>query len=702
MQSKFIKYFNYTLLFTVLFIAGASVLFTSCEKDEEEGYGSEVLFESYGPMPIARGAVLNFIGRNMDQVTAIVLPGNIEITEFGTKTSELVTITVPQNSVEGYVVVKTPQGDITTKSPMSFSEPISIANFTPATVKAGMELTITGDYLNLVKEVIFTDRITVGDSSFISQSRAQLKLIVPAEAQTGKIAVSNGEEDPIIIFSEATLAVTLPAFTTIAPNPVKAGKQLTITGTDLDLVKTVVLGGDKQLTTFASHSETEIVIDVPDDTKDGTVTLIPASEVNVVSAEEVVMVLPTVSVAPTTVKNGAEITVTGTDLDIIDKVVFGGDTEGVIVSSDSTTQIVVTVPDDAISGEIKFLTKADKEVSGGSLILVDPVFTSFGPETAKANTDIVIEGTDLDLVVSVIFTGGIEGTIGDRSETQLTVTVPIGAKNGTITLVTKNGTEIVSTNEITVPANLPEITSFSEASGKPGAILTINGTNLLLIKELVFPGDISATAYGQKTNEVVEVYVPADVAMGYGKIKILTYEGEEGLSPELFFGGTDPIADPALMISDFDDDFSEYGYWGGLAESADDPAYALSGRYMHGTGTVSGWQWIWANNWVAFPGVTTADHVLKMDVWVEKPFGTTNAHFQFVLGGNRIDIGAFGMTEADQTTAGWITITYDLSTFSELPATLPTGGDWGINSWYADGDIDFTGFYLDNIRFEKK
>ena len=51
-------------------------------------------------------------------------------------------------------MLKTPDGDITTKTEIGFSEPISIAGFTPATVKAGDELTITGDYLNLVGEVI--------------------------------------------------------------------------------------------------------------------------------------------------------------------------------------------------------------------------------------------------------------------------------------------------------------------------------------------------------------------------------------------------------------------------------------------------------------------------------------------------------------------------------------------------------------------
>ncbi|HOC05553.1 MAG TPA: hypothetical protein PK596_09165, partial [Bacteroidales bacterium] len=232
-----IKFRNWALLFATICVVGAGLLFTSCEGKEEED--TRVVLQSFGPMPIARGAELKFIGLNLDRVTAVILPENISITSFTKKEARLLTLTVPQEAVPGYVVLKTPDGDITTKTMIGFSEPVSIAGFTPATVKAGDELTITGDYLNLVKEVILTDRITVAEDDFISHSRTEIKLTVPAEAQTGKIAVSNGDEEPIIVYSASTLTVTLPAFTTVTPNPVKAGTNLTIAGTNLDLVLSV-------------------------------------------------------------------------------------------------------------------------------------------------------------------------------------------------------------------------------------------------------------------------------------------------------------------------------------------------------------------------------------------------------------------------------------------------------------------------------
>jgi hypothetical protein len=698
MQTKFIKYCNYALLFSTLCIVSISVLLTSCKKEETD---TTIVLNSFGPMPIARGAELQFIGKNLDKVTSVVIPDNIEITTFTTKTSKLITVTVPQNAVPGLVVLKTSQGDITTKTEIGFSEPISIAGISPATIKPGSELTITGDYLNLVNEVIFTDRVSVAKALFTSQSRGELKLNVPASAKTGKIAVSNGADDPVIVYSATDLSVILPVFTSITPNPVKAGTQLSIAGTNLDLVKTVVLGGNKNITTFVSQSATGIVLTVPVDTKDGKVTLIPASAVNIVSANDLVMVIPTVSVTPTTLKNGADITVTGTNLDLVDKVIFGGAKQGTIKPGGTGTQILVTVPNDAITGVVTFVTKATKEVPGPSITIIDPVFTSFSPLSAKANADIVISGTDLDLVVDALFTGNIKGTIGTRSGTQMTVTVPVGAKTGKITLITKNGNKVLSPVDITILTNLPDFTSFSEAKGSPGKILTLNGTGMLLIKELVFPGNITATAYGIKTDTKVEVYVPQNTTPGYGVIKMITYEGEQGLLPHIFIGGTDPVVDPALMIVDCTNPDIP-GNWGGNIEVASDPLYTLSGNYIHGTkSALSGWSWIWGNNWFAFPSVTTANNVFKVDVNITKPFGTTNVHFQMEFGGNRVDLGAFGITTATGKTEGWVTITYDLSTLG-LPATIPSNGEWGINFWYADGPVDITGLYMDNLRFQHK
>lgn len=693
------KIFNIRILFLVCLVTSIG-LATSCNK--EEGNAGVTILNSFGPSPVARGAELRFIGENLDAVTSIVLPDNlvIDASAFGSKTSTLLTITVPQNAMPGVVTLKTLAGDIITKTRLSFLEPISIASFSPTSIKADSVLTITGDYLNLVKQVIFTDRVVVKDSMFISQSRQEIKLKVPAEAQTGKIAVSNGASDPVIVYSTTDLTVKLPGITTINPNPVKAGTELTINGTNLDLVKTVIFGGNKSVVSFISQSLTKLVLKVPTDAQNDTIKVVPASGVNVKSSVPLKMVVPTVSVSPLTVKNGSDITVTGTDLDLIDHVVFGGNKQGTIKAGGTSTQIVVTVPNDAVSGEVDFVTKANT-VIGPSLTIISPVFSSFSPESSRSNADIVITGTDLDLVTDVVFTGGVNGIIGTRSSTQMTVTVPVGAKSGNITLTTINGSQVQSPTAFTLNANLPTITSFTEAKGTPGKILTLNGTNLSLIKQMVFPGNIVATDYGTKTDTKVEVYVPSNEDYcGLGQISILTYEGDQGLTPQIFMGTIDPVADPSKIIVD-GTNTAIPGDWGGNIEVVNAPTQSgYFGNVVHGKATaLTGWAWIWGNNWYSFPSVSSSDYVLKMDVKITKPLGGSNVHFQMELGGNRIDLGSFGTPTTD-TTNGWITVTYDLSSLGGI--TIPSGGEWGINFWYGTGAVDISGLYMDNLRFEHK
>ena len=704
-----IKFRNLALLFATLCVVGAGLLFTSCEGKEEEE--TKVVLQSFGPMPIARGAELKFIGLNLDKVTAVILPDNITISSFTKKEARLLTLTVPQEAMPGYVVLKTPDGDITTKTTIGFSEPISIAGFTPATVKAGDQLTITGDYLNLVEEVILTDRVTVTADDFITHTRTEIKLVIPAEAQTGKIAVSNGAEEPIIVYSSGSLTVTLPAFTSVTPNPVKAGTNLTIAGTNLDLVLSVKLGGGKviQAANFVSRTATQIVLAVPDDTKDGKVIMVPASGVEVSTATDLVMVVPTLSVTPVTLKNGQDITVTGTNLDLIDHVIFGGNKQGTIKAGGTATEILVTVPNDAVDGVVTFFTKADKQIAGPNLTMIVPAFSSFTPTSARANATVTLTGTDLDLVTKVVFTGSIEGTIGARTETSLAVTVPVGAKSGRITIVTKNGTQVVSAIDFTLLANLPTFGSYTEFRGEPGKILTINGTNMLLVKELIFPGNIAATAYGVKTDTKIEVYVPMNVTRGYGTIGVLTYEGEQGIFPQIYFGATDPVVDPALMINSFEvQDGHDLGWdnWGGAVELGSNPAIAISGNYMHGVLTaLNGWTWIWGCNHSQLPkvSVTKADHYLKMDVNINKPFAPGTGAFTMKLAGTDIDIGHLGIQNQDGSwsTPGWITISFDLATYSALPAVIPSSGDWGMTLW-TGANMDLTGLYIDNIRFEHK
>lgn len=697
-------------LFTGLLISG--FLFNSCEKEEEKDSSVQVI--SWGPSPALRGGELKFIGQNLDKVTSIVLPVDVTVNTFTTHTKELIKLTVPEEVLGGdYVTLKTTEGDILTMTLLLISEPISIDTIYPGTIRPGDVLTIEGDYLNLIASVIFKDNKVVTENDFVSQTQTKIEVTVPADAQSGIVVISNGETEPILIESTSELNVILPAITQMASS-VKAGTDLTLQGTDLDLAVKVIFGGNKIVETFVSQTATSLVVTVPDDAKPGVVTLVAASGLTTVSPTILKMVAPTITgVAPNPAKNGEIITVTGTNLDLITSATFGGDVEGTLLGG-TDLEITVEVPETAVEDTVWFATAADTSVpSPGVLELIEPVFTSFSPTTTPAKTDIVIVGTDLDLVADVVFTGGVSGTIKAQSDVALTVTVPLGAKDGVITLVAVNGVEVESADPITVPANLPTFISYGEAQVAPGEILTINGTDLLLVKELIFPGDVYATAYGIKTDNQIQVYVPMNATKGLGQIKLITYEGEEGLWPEILISGTDPVLDPAMVFFDFD---GKNSWWGGVVIE-NEPALSLDGsNYGRLNGDFSGWtDLFWRNGSDNFPGnvigTNVDDYVMKFDINVLEPI--TGGNLKFKLQPADVEFWwtwgpaatPAGRNEVIEVTPGWVTITVPISDFTDnynwgsVSPTDLSGDATTFGAAWDNGDSKVN-IAIDNIRFE--
>lgn len=551
-----LKIFTKNNFLLVLCFMAIGIFLSSCEEDEDVSISATQL-HSYGPSPALRGGDLKFIGTGLDKVTAVILPNNIEVTTFKTKTPTLLVIEVPQATVPGRVSLKTANGVIEAKSWLGISEPISISSVSPATVRPGEVITIKGTYLDLIKEVIFANNKVV--TQFESQSRESIQVRVPMEAQTGLVTVSNGEEEPILVASTSELNVTLPSITNVSPNPVKAGTALTIRGANLDLVKEVVFGGNKKVTEFTvSPAKDQLTVTVPADAQDAKVKLVAASLVEVEATENLTMVVPTITgVTPRPAKNGGNITISGTNLDLVTSVTFGGGTTGTIRTK-SATELVVQVPASATEDVVTLHTAAGKTVATtNNLTLVKPTIASISPTDVKTLDNITITGTNLDLVAKVIFTGDTEGTIVTKSATSLVVTVPTRSQSGKVTLITSNSTEVVSTQSLTIqPGNVPTVASMP-ASIKPGQLLVIEGLKLDLTTEIVFPGNQKATKFGAKTATRLEVVVPEKTEIGPGRITFITAEGDVTESPIINFVGDIKYYVYNDVLS------SEWQQWGG-------------------------------------------------------------------------------------------------------------------------------------------
>lgn len=699
-----IKHFKGHLAVALALILGFGLLMTSCQKEEAN---TKVILDSFGPSPSLRGGELKFIGSNLDKVTKIILPDNVEVTSFVSKASELLVLEVPMETVDGKVTLKTPDGDIVSKTLLLISEPITIATMAPAEIRPGELLTITGTYLNLISEVIFPKGKLVAQLQ--SQSKTEIKVMVPEDAQTGRIVLSNGEEDPILVESDIDLIVSIPAISSLSPNPVKAGTKLTISGTNLDLTRDIIFSGGHTVTDFVSKSATKIELTVPGASQDGNIKLVVKSDVAVESESMLVLALPSVSsVSPNPAKNGANLIITGSDLDLVTSIVFGGDKTGE-VSEQSATSLTVVVPADAIDGPAVLNTAANKSISTENVAFVVPTITSISPLELKSNTDVTIAGTDLDLVVKVIFTGGNEVDVTAVTATELVVTIPSGTESGILTLVTSNGTEVISSESLTILAsNVPIITKIP-ASMKPGEMITIEGEKLDLLTDVIFPVDIPATMFGTKTATLLEVVVPMEVAKGKGKIRFITFDNEFTESPEILISGTDPVVDPTLVFFNFDNLNS---WWGDAGAPENDPALSLDGTNYHRVNQeCSGWTGLfWRNGKNDFPadriGTEVANYVVKFDINILEPM--TGGQLRIRFSGSEGDFWFHYKpweTEGPFMTDGWITVTVPIVDFRDnygwgdiAPTDLSKAdSDFGMAF---DGGDSMVNICIDNLRFQ--
>jgi hypothetical protein len=716
-----------TRLMLCLFLAGGLCMAASCDDDElstDQMSGSEIILRAFGPNPVLRGGELRFIGVNLNKVTGVAIPGAGEVTDFTKKEPTDLRLTVPQSATEGHVTLHTPQGDITTKTQLTFEEPIEITAITATPVKAGDLFTITGDYLNLIAKVAFRQGVEV--DSFISQSRQQIVVKVPREAQSGKVMVANGAEIPIEVYSEDEASVVLPAITELSEASIKAGAELTITGTSLDLVEKVIFGGGKEATGFTREGLTTIKVDVPADAQDGVVTVVAWSGVEVQSAGALTLAVPVATaVNPLLVKNGASATIAGDNLDLVTAILFGEvEVEADSYTINGETEIALTVPETASADRITLVAASGKIAAIKNIAYVAPTISSISPTSITAGEIITIAGANLDLVREVIFPQG-EGTASVALDAapdaaSFTVRAPFTATGGIVTLKTVNGAEVASVDAVTVaPSTLPTVLDMP-AHVKGGALLTVDGVNLATTTKIEFlygSATIAATQFLPNADgTTLQVYTPT--LSGIVATTLRLYRDADYTETPLIIVGTAPVTNPELVIFDFEDGLAADGRWGGLGQESTEEGF---GKFYE-IAEQSNWEgttdkyWWFADNWRTHPSVSgKSSCVVKMDIRLKNDVPCPKegrSEIRVMLSGQVVNILPFLMNEAAKawaetggfwTTCGeWTTIAIPLTEWSGLSDPTPaSGGEWGIATWMADPVAqNFTGFGIDNIRYE--
>ena len=553
----------------VVVLVGLSL--TACSDGDDlstDQYGNGISLQSFGPCPVLRGGTLYLYGTNLDQIESVNLPGADPITAYEILQSgynSKISIQVPDEKCEpGQIVLKTKKGgEITSVSPITYREDIEITKFfvgSEGTMvgNVGDVVTIKGDYLNLMHGVIFAGSDTIKEAEFVGHDRYTIQVKIPAEARTGVITLTDATKDGTSLETKEELTINTPEATPIKDRNIKAGEVLSIKGSSFDQIVSVKFeGATVDAADFKSQSAAEITVAVPDKATDGTFYVVTKSGIEV-PVGNIITVVPTELVAtPNPVKNGAELTITGKDMDLITGIAFPNAAESKL-NKVEITKVTSTVPEDAQEGDIT-LSLANGKTVTVAYTLVKPTVASCTPAAITAGEKTLIKGTDLDLVASITFPGDVEQTVEVKGTANtLGVTVPAACAGTGFKLNLKNGTTIEVKDMLSIKAATdPAIASINPGEAVAGSNITITGKNFQNIQN-IYIGSYKVNRYTSRTNTEIVCQVPANAEAGTYKIVMEDPDGNKIEGPE--FKVVPAEKDIATLTTNMDNSAIKYPY----------------------------------------------------------------------------------------------------------------------------------------------
>ena len=460
-------------IFALLVLAIVGLSLTACSEDDLDTnqYKGGVSLNAYGPNPVMRGGQLRFVGSNLDKIASIQIPGapaitNLDVVKSGVPSE--IRITVPKDGPTVGVVTLTTKDNqtITTKTELTYTEPIVFEGFTPASAMPGDVITIKGDYLNLIQSVAFADGVIVGEADFKSRDRYAITVAVPEEAQTGKIALytadltvaSDEELDYQIITSDDAIEIGTPTVSSLkgrnTAEPLgtitaKAGETISLAGNYFNLVADVQVAGVSLKELKIANDGTGVIGTLPAEAPSGDIVIVCKSNVEVPAGTLTTVKPSGCTAAPNPAKAGQPITISGQDMDLVTAVLFNNVEQAVADIQATTDKVVVTIPEAALEG--LQLVMANGETVEVATTLVKPIVTGYDNASVSAGGALTIKGTNLDLVKTVQFGDGSDiVNIENASAEAITLSVPMNALSGTPKLTLANGTTVADVPAITV------------------------------------------------------------------------------------------------------------------------------------------------------------------------------------------------------------------------------------------------------------
>lgn len=392
-------------------------------------------------------------------------------------------------------------------------EPV-ITSFSPTTGATSSIVTVQGFNLGNVS-ALNVGGIAV--QSFTLNSPT-LATIVVSTGATGLITATNlaGTGQSLVPFT----FVVPPSGLMLSSTQAGVGQTLTISGSNLQNIQSVSIGGTPA--TQITVTNGQIIVVIPTGAQSGVVS-VQTSGGSAVSPPLTIVPSPVISgITPTIISStGGIVTITGANLTNVTNVTVGG----VPVSSFmviSSTQIVAVISNGAVSGFLQVQSPSGISTSPTALtVSTPPIITMVSNLQPNVGTQVFLTGVGFLPGMAVSIGGVPVPLVQVNSPSEAIITLPAEATNGTITVTTPFGTTTFGQSITVVPAPIgPSGIDFSPTSGHSGTVVTITGQGFVGVREVSF-GNVPVLSFTTASAERI-VAVISTGATGTARVTTTT------------------------------------------------------------------------------------------------------------------------------------------------------------------------------------
>lgn len=510
--------------------------------------------------------VVLVIGENLTGINSVAI-GTVPVASFRVLSSTGISITVGA-VVTGPIQLGGPNGGTASNEMFTFVPTPVIQSVSPQMAGPGATVTITGQNLQNVTTLTFGG-VTI--TNFTINPNGSITFVVPAGAMPGatNTQIRLNAEGGMVQATTSVVFVPQPTITSFAPAIESTGAIITVRGTGFATVQSVRFGTDaaSAIANFTRNDSTRLTVTVPARVAGmGTevpIAIIAQGGVRVVSATkfayksletgsttgsvDLSQRIDVTEILDKIVGNGGEVRVRGSNLNVITDIslktsVSTGRAE---YRTSSSGQITLLLPkQNLLSGTggtvsssattVVFLGPYNSiAVQNAFSIINTPEVTKVTPTDAASGEEIVITGSNLDLV-SAVTIGGTRATFRLEGTTRLVVQMPPSANtsglplSGRLNLLSVGG--ITTQTGVIINANLagglPAITSFSPSSGNGGTTIIVTGANFSLVSAVAV-GGVPAATFKLLSPTELSISLPAGVSRAaQGFIQLTSPLGE--------------------------------------------------------------------------------------------------------------------------------------------------------------------------------